>query len=95
MVRYAVANTPYFCTLFNSHSLIEDTLWLRAMGKGKTQTEAISKVVEPLPASEEGAIIFLIFIINQNLVVKYDYSIARIHPLVATFSRLHNCHWQR
>ena len=21
MVRYAVANTPYFCTLFNSHSL--------------------------------------------------------------------------
>jgi len=20
MVRYAVANTPYFCTLFNSHS---------------------------------------------------------------------------
>ena len=22
MVRYAVANTPYFCTLFNSHSLV-------------------------------------------------------------------------
>jgi hypothetical protein len=24
MVRYAVANTPYFCTLFNSHSLAPD-----------------------------------------------------------------------
>jgi hypothetical protein len=30
----------------NQLPIIEDTLWLRAMGKGKTQTEAISKVVE-------------------------------------------------
>ena len=29
MVRYAVANTPYFCTLFNSHSLILGGYWHR------------------------------------------------------------------
>ena len=29
MVRYAVANTPYFCTLFNSHSLPKATISFR------------------------------------------------------------------
>jgi hypothetical protein len=28
MVRYAVANTPYFCTLFNSHSLDKEYEWI-------------------------------------------------------------------
>ena len=32
MVRYAVANTPYFCTLFNSHSLLVIGYWLLVIG---------------------------------------------------------------
>ena len=45
MVRYAVANTPYFCTLFTANC---------------HQTRNKNPTPNPLPASDEGAKMYLI-----------------------------------
>ena len=73
--------------VINQLPVIEDTLWLRAMGKGKTQTEAISKVVELSRENDKLNKLVEIFASWQkNLELNSDVNDEEIRELIMSLS---------
>ncbi|MDB9438780.1 hypothetical protein BMF77_04445 [Dolichospermum sp. UHCC 0315A] len=71
----------------NQLPIIEDTLWLRAMGKGKTQTEAISKVVELSRENDKLNKLVAIFASWQkNLELNSDVNDEEVRELIMSLS---------
>jgi len=71
----------------NQLPIIEDTLWLRAMGKGKTQTEAISKVVELSRENDKLNKLVEIFASWQkNLELNSDVNDEEVRELIMSLS---------
>ncbi|QJB43061.1 hypothetical protein [Dolichospermum flos-aquae] len=71
----------------NQLPIIEDTLWLRAMGKGKTQTEAISKVVELSRENDKWNKLVEIFASWQkNLELNSDVNDEEVRELIMSLS---------
>ena len=73
--------------VINQLPVIEDTLWLRAMGKGKTQTEAISKVVELSRENDKLNKLVEIFASWQkNLELNSDINDEEVRELIMSLS---------
>ena len=71
----------------NQLPIIEDTLWLRAMGKGKTQTEAISKVVELSRENDKLNKLVAVFASWQkNLELNSDVNDEEVRELIMSLS---------
>jgi hypothetical protein len=71
----------------NQLPIIEDTLWLRAMGKGKTQTEAISKVVELSRENDKLNKLLAVFASWQkNLELNSDVNDEEVRELIMSLS---------
>jgi hypothetical protein len=71
----------------NQLPIIEDTLWLRAMGKGKTQTEAISEVVELSKDNDKWKYLVRIFASwRKNLELNSNVNDEEVRELIMSLS---------